>query len=329
MVKEIKQDNFIKVNCPICDMNDCHFVLSGRDKLINIKGVFDLVECNRCNLMYLNPQPTMKLLYKHYSHDYPGSSNRNLKQIVFRKSFKDNILYRLFLLSKKGVIDSINRSHILSTHTRLLDIGSGNGGFLYALNEVKGVRGIGVEIDKTAVEFSKNTLNLNIQLNTFKNFDYAGKKFDVVTMFEYFEHELDPNYTLKKVKKLLKENGLLVIELPNIESFLFKIFGKNWVNLDLPRHVFHYSPITITKILKKNGYEIIKIEQYPVVSLVTSLTHFLNLNKYVEKVTNLPILFSILLFHLPVKIVESFFGYIFKVLGSSDIMAVYAKPKIN
>lgn len=78
-------------------------------------------------------------------------------------------------------------------------------------------------------------------------------------MWHFLEHEFNPLSTLVKLAYYLKREGLLVIEVPNQESYENKIFKKSSYLYDVPRHLYHFSPLTITKLLKKANLEVLKI----------------------------------------------------------------------
>ena len=90
------------------------------------------------------------------------------------------------------------------------------------------------------------------------------EKFDVITLWHVLEHVENPDMLLKKLKMLLDKNGLLVMSVPNIQSFQFYIFGRNTFHLDIPRHLVHYSPRTIEKLLKKSGFGIKGLNYYSI-----------------------------------------------------------------
>jgi predicted SAM-dependent methyltransferase len=79
-------------------------------------------------------------------------------------------------------------------------------------------------------------------------------------MNHVFEHINNPTETLIELKRILKENGTLIMGVPNTSSVAYKIFGKNWVQLDIPRHLFDYNPEIIKNYAKKVSLKFEKLK---------------------------------------------------------------------
>ena len=85
---------------------------------------------------------------------------------------------------------------------------------------------------------------------------YPDHHFDVVSLWHVFEHLPNPEEILREIARILKPHGLLVIEVPNLSSWQFKISRGTWIHLDSPRHFFHYSPYNLNKILGSHGFHV-------------------------------------------------------------------------
>ena len=135
----------------------------------------------------------------------------------------------------------------------LLDIGYGEGTFL-DLAASKGYKCAGVE------RFSANTAR------AFETFDdvetirhSADCSFAVVTLWHSLEHLEDPNTALDTINDILSTDGSVFIAVPNFASRQATIFGKNWLHLDVPRHLFHFTPESLEKMLSEHGFQIADI----------------------------------------------------------------------
>ncbi len=159
---------------------------------------------------------------------------------------------RTFIL-KKWVLNNIQNKK-----GTFLDIGCGNGRFLIAC-KYKGFGTYGIE-GSVAARSVASKKELFIYTKDFLSQEFKSKKFDVVTLWQVLEHIDDPNRYLSKIKKIIKKDGLLYIGLPNIESTQYLMFRSRWFHLDLPRHMFAYSPRTLKAMLKKNGFDIFYID---------------------------------------------------------------------
>jgi len=112
-----------------------------------------------------------------------------------------------------------------------------------------------VEVDDSARNLAKNK---NIKVYASVHDIPADKKFDIITLWHVLEHLHDLNESLKKIESLLHPNGYLVIAVPNINSYDAHIYGKNWIALDTPRHLYHFSIETISRLMSNHHLELKK-----------------------------------------------------------------------
>ena len=232
-------------NCPVCGSDGTSEFLKTKDYFFT-KEDYTLFKCGNCNTVFTNPRPGDKDLWKYYKTEKYLSHNagsltpvsiiyRFVREINIKKKYKIVTKY-----IKKGAI---------------LDIGCGTGELLKKFSD-EGWRATGVEPDKDAGKFAKETYNLDIyDLNQLTNFD--NNLFDVVSMWHALEHVPRPNDRMQIVKRLLKPEGIAVIAVPNIKSKDFLHYGKYWAGLDVPRHLYHFDAGSISYLLDKSGFEII------------------------------------------------------------------------
>jgi SAM-dependent methyltransferase len=128
--------------------------------------------------------------------------------------------------------------------------------------ENRGWKVEGVEISQEAVTMAKENYGYNLFLGDYLSYK-PSVKYDVICMFQTLEHLLNPKKILEKNFEELKNNGILVIEVPNYHGWDIK-FNKNKKELiyDLPRHVNHFTPGFLKKELKKIGFEILLVDKY-------------------------------------------------------------------
>jgi len=146
-----------------------------------------------------------------------------------------------------------------SKNGNLLEIGCSAGYFLKVCQE-RGISASGIEINPDTATYARDTVGLDIKIGTLENFDFPPETFDVVVMYDVLEHLHEPILCLNKINKILKQNGLLVIQVPNIASIESIIFGSRWYHDDVPRHLYHFSVSTLSNILLKNGFQIKQIK---------------------------------------------------------------------
>lgn len=248
--------------CDLCGNKEFEFLFSGHDLMYNIKGDYSLYRCTECGLLFINPQPTEKEIAKHY----PPHKYYSLGGIM--PSWKEKLLYVLYktFYSKKGnpslklvffpVFPLLRFAEILPGG-KILDVGCGVGNFL-VLMKYFNMDCHGVEPGKFDEQLAKEN-NLEIKNCTFLEANYPDNYFDVITLNHVFEHTNCPTETLKKLNRILKPGGTLIIAIPQSDCLAYKIFGQCWVQLDIPRHLFTFQEKTIKEYAKKTGFKIKKI----------------------------------------------------------------------
>ncbi len=132
---------------------------------------------------------------------------------------------------------------------RILDIGAGTGGFL-KIAKKKGWKVNGVEPDEKARKLSlEKGIKLESDLSKFRS-----EKFDVITLWHVMEHLPDLKSRIVEIQHLLKKNGLLVIAVPNFKSYDAKHYGEFWAAYDVPRHLWHFSKNSFSKLFSPHGF---------------------------------------------------------------------------
>jgi len=209
--------------CLIC--NDIKYDLQ-TNHLLSDKS-FSVVKCV-CGFVYLNPRPTENSIAIFYDDKYlPHNSNkynfilRTLQNLTFR--WKKNTINRL-----------------LADPDSLLDVGSGDGAFAKYMKK----NGWDVaQYDKFSSKFDKT--------------NYLNKKYQLITMWHSLEHLHDIDNLVNNIYDLLSDESYLLIAVPNYNSIDRKIFKDKWIALDVPRHLYHFTSITLEKYLLKKNIKIV------------------------------------------------------------------------
>jgi SAM-dependent methyltransferase len=89
--------------------------------------------------------------------------------------------------------------------------------------------------------------------------EFADGSFDLITLTHVIEHLHDPLLVLRKARRWIAPGGRLVIWCPNIGSFESRLFGRLWFGLDVPRHLYHFTPATISRLLEQAGFSVERI----------------------------------------------------------------------
>jgi SAM-dependent methyltransferase len=100
--------------------------------------------------------------------------------------------------------------------------------------------------------------------------------FDVVTMWHVLEHLPDPAAALAEARRVLQADGLLVIEVPNLGSLTFRLCRERWWPLDVPRHLLHFTPQTLGRLLDAGGFEVVRRQDFHAADAALSFISFVN-----------------------------------------------------
>ena len=303
------------VSCNLCGSKNSSLFCKARDRLHGLEGQFNYVKCNECGLVYMNPQVITEDIPRLYPESYAPHYSGQKKERFGRLSAFCNHLMTMAKI-KNSVYNSLNEQ------SRVLDIGCGSGAILNRIRKRTGCQVYGVDISENAVKSAKQLFGIDVYKGDIKTAPWSKKYFDVITAWQYLEHVNDPNQNVKKMSRLLKNDGRLILAIPNYKSLHAKWFKEKWYPLDCPRHLCLWSPQTITTLMSRNGLEVEDIV-YDITpwGLVGSLQYLIfkdNLNPKTKNVVANSRLLRVLLF--PWTILLS-------LLKMSDGIIVYAKAK--
>lgn len=236
--------------CPLCGGEKHKKYVSAKDHNVS-NDSFDVVSCVSCQFRFTNPKPSEETIGKYYqSKDY--ISHTSSKKGFFNFVYHTVRNYQLY--KKEKLISSFNNN----TEKALLDFGSGTGEFLNFCKR-KGWETLGVEPEAKAAALAKRNYDLNV--NTISEFfKNTTEKFDVITLWHVLEHVYDLEKYVSELTKKLNSNGLLVLGLPNSNSYDAIYYKENWAAWDLPIHLYHFTKKDIKAIAKSYGFDLIKIK---------------------------------------------------------------------
>lgn len=230
-----------KISCGVCGNDNIIFLFETQDYLTG--DYFDVYRCRKCGCGYTYPTLSSEDLKKYYKQTYYGK----------RKSFTDNIIN--YLRVRKIL-------NIKSTPGVIVDVGCGSGSFLKEMKK-RNWEIFGTEIvpnDHILIDIDKKICKKEFPLCNYKN-----SSFDIVTMWHSLEHIPDAFSYLLEAKRILKNDGVIIIEVPNFLSIEEKITKNNWFHLDVPRHPIHFTPDALKNLLTRANLKIVKIEHFSMV----------------------------------------------------------------
>jgi 2-polyprenyl-3-methyl-5-hydroxy-6-metoxy-1,4-benzoquinol methylase len=154
----------------------------------------------------------------------------------------------------KSILDT------LTPDSSVLDVGCGNGDFLRQLQQHHHCRVNGLEISENAVLLAKKQYGIDVFHGDIFSAPYKKESFDLVTLRSVIEHVPDPKGAMEKAFTLCKPSGLLFIKTPNCDSIGATLFKDKWYPVECPRHLYLFSPPTISALLEKCGFEVLKVQ---------------------------------------------------------------------
>lgn len=208
-----------------------------------------LVKCSQCGLIAQWPVPTDEQLASFYPDEYSPFQARAAASKAVRTVFRSR------------------RPDFVTRHVRtgrLLDVGCSTGSFLIDMQSIDGWSCVGIEPSRSAV-LAARARGLDVHE---MNMDRLGAHvdlgvFDVITLWDVLEHLRNPVESLRQMRAMLAPGGLVVIGVPNVDSFEYSIFGRYWSGLEAPRHLFVFSKHTVAAVLNAAGFDVSEISNGP------------------------------------------------------------------
>lgn len=244
------------IQCPICasqNIAEKPFGYAFNGKWL---GAF---ECAECEIIFIDPQPTVDELTQLYSKEYfEGDFRCGHAGSYFDEKTQDT-------LEDRALVDHIKS---FRSSGRFLEVGCAGGAFLHAA-ATAGYDACGVEFSEVAAQLAREKFGLNVVTGDLADARFPDGSFDVVFMGDVLEHLPDPLATCKEVFRVLSPGGIFVIHCPMQTNTLFSRAGflayelaqkKATVHLP-PYHLFEYRPGSMAALLRRCGFNILKRSQ--------------------------------------------------------------------
>jgi 2-polyprenyl-3-methyl-5-hydroxy-6-metoxy-1,4-benzoquinol methylase len=247
--------------CPVCDGKTFKTFLTCTDFFVSWEE-FQIKKCNSCGFKITENIEDEDNIGRYYQSEKYISHSNTSKGIV-------NSVYhsvRKYMLGRKRRLVEKTTG---SRKGEILDVGTGTGFFLNEMNE-NGWRVTGTEKSSDARDFAKKEFNLE-NLPSEKLFALKDKSFDAITLWHVLEHIHQLNENMATFNLLLKNDGKLIIAVPNNESLDAVHYKQFWAAYDVPRHIWHFAPKQMKLLGEKHGFKLNSLHTMPFDSFYVSM----------------------------------------------------------
>ncbi len=254
LVREPVPTDLESVACYCCGSEARVPFLIAEDDLTGKLGRFPFVRCTDCGLVYQNPRLNIDRIKDYYDDEYIAHRKRTnwgLLTPFYNRAMEKHDRQKERLVSNYITV---------GPGSEVLDVGCGAATFLLRLHRRHGARITGVDFkDLSQLPGFKE---LEFHCDLFYRCDWGQRRFDLITMWHFLEHDYDPMQTLRLAGTLLKPEGRLIIEVPRLDCVTFRMYRERWPGLQAPQHTVLYSKEMFLKCLAKAGLEVVDYLPY-------------------------------------------------------------------
>lgn len=250
--------------CVVCGETKLTFLYKGRDRLHFLPGEFPLYRCDRCGLIMIQPPLSQETLSLYYPDDYLNYHHADTAAFTNdAKKGRKGFLRRLRhpIKAMNGLIYSRildqNRPFSPGPGKKVLDVGCGDGAYLLA-ERAAGCDCFGLDISQDALRrLQKKDAGIKTFCGSLWEARYPDDFFDAINLCNVLEHVNETKKLLSEVKRILNKAGYVRVQVPNSSSCTFRIFGRYWMALDTPRHVYVFSSSNLQLLCNSMGFDIV------------------------------------------------------------------------
>jgi SAM-dependent methyltransferase len=250
----------------------CGHASAGTDTLFSADDpatgdAFTIVRCRQCDLAQTSPAPSDEELDGYYPRGYHSTTRRY-------RGGMDRVLWMVH----RSRIRTLER--LLGGPGSVLDIGCGPGVLINQMRS-RGWRVQGTERSPSAAQQARDVFHLDVSAVDVGELAASGATYDAVVLWHVAEHLHAPGETVRAIARLLRPGGVLLIAVPNFGSPEARVGRAGWFHLDVPRHLVHFTPGTLTAILKSAGFRPVKVShlvpEYDLFSFIQTVENRLGL----------------------------------------------------
>lgn len=259
------------------------------DKYFGYHG--DIVKCKLCNFVYVGEEAYVQKVLDSYEE---------MRDEVYVTEEKER---RKSFLSIVQTLERLNSGR----KGKIIDIGCCTGGLLAEASK-RGWKVLGIDPSIWACKLGQNMHKIKIYNGTIEKYRQKNQLHDAITMIDFLEHVQKPVFVLKKVRKMLNDDGLVCIVTPNYNSLLSKVLRNKWWGIRLA-HISYFTLKDLNRIFELTDFEIVKRKEY-----VRYFSLYYILVRIIPRIEDL-------------KVVKHFFKRITIPLNLFDTFEIYLKKK--
>jgi SAM-dependent methyltransferase len=240
--------------CAICGQAGAKELLRAPDRLHGREEKYTLVRCLGCSLVWLSHPPKSDEMDLHYTGAY--------HKLISAAGENSPGRWR-------------DRLQTLRQHKQsgsILDLGCSSGGFL-GFFRGDSWKLYGIEMSADCARRAEDMTGAHVFVGDIPDAPFPPESFDVITCFDVLEHLYEPLRVMAKVGEWLRPGGIFYVQVPNIDSAEARVFGSYWHGLELPRHLFHYSPTSLKFLAESVGLRNVSLETRRNPAVGTSLRY--------------------------------------------------------
>jgi len=229
-----------EIKCIFCEIESSQVVIE--------ENGYQGKKCPQCGLIYVSPRPSFDEIVSLYGHDQAHISSASHISDSFQK--------RLYARHNLGIIRSVVKSGAL------LEIGAGAGYFLDEARKI-GFYPFGLELNPAQADFIRSELKIPCAESPLSTTVFEGKKFDLVYHCDVIGHFFEPISDFRKMNAVMQDGSFLIFETGNlgdVDQHYFKYFQR----FQYPDHLFSFSTDSLSKLLDRTGFEVLKIYRYAI-----------------------------------------------------------------
>lgn len=230
--------------CKLCGAID-------QEMLFEASG-YPIMQCRKCGLAFTGIVPTVAA-EQYYHTQYFASAH----------AYADALMRQTAAGTNPDHDERVRQVSLLARRAggEVLDVGCAAGALLVAFKRA-GWNCFGIEPSEQLADYARQYVCCEVYECTLETCDLSPQIFDVVTAIHVLEHSLDPARFIESCRRLLREKGLLLVEVPDFGSRQSRKCGNSWIPLYPDTHLYHFSAKTLSQLLQKHGFRVLRVRRY-------------------------------------------------------------------